>query len=170
MNSFISNRPGNVFGYVDGRAASAASVVLMPCTSITMAPASTLMIHNASIEPQGSYNEPELAKALKLVRDTNEKLIGLYSARWKGGEQELRDALAAETYLTPAEAIERGLADYISSSVTVAAYQVVVGTCKATPGFELAACEDKHRQFVMRRARLKLWLIEADSIRYELQS
>ena len=58
----------------------------MPCAAITMAPASELMIHFASVEPRGSMQEDELARALKIMQDTNEKIVSLYKPRWKGTE------------------------------------------------------------------------------------
>jgi hypothetical protein len=142
---------------------------MMPCESITMAPASTMMIHEVSVSTISSYGEEDLERALKPVRHTNQQLVELYSSRWKGTNKELRDALAKETYFTPSEAIERGLADYILPSLKTADYQVIVGSCKAAPGFVLAASENKHDQFVRRRARLKLWLVEADIISHELR-
>src|SRR4029079_3377919 len=106
----------------------------------------------------------DLAKALKLVQDTNEKLIGLYAPRWKGTAKELRDSLAKETYFTPEEAVDRGLADYVSASVRIAAYARVTCTCR-TPGFSIAAHDGPHKRFKMRKAALQLWQMEASRMR-----
>ena len=101
------------------------------------------------------------------MQDTNNKLVELYLPRWKGTKQELRDALSRETYFNAGEAIERGLADYVSEQVKVAAYEVVAGSCK-TPGFSIAASEGPNKQFFMRSAELKLWQIELDAMRREI--
>ena len=169
IHSLIRNRAGMVNGFVDGVACSAGSVILMACAEVTMAPASEMMIHFASVQSPGSMTADDLAKALKLVQDTNEKLIGLYAPRWKGSEKELRDALSKETYFNPEEAIDRGLADYVSSSLRVAAYAVVAGTCR-TPGFSIAASAGPHKRFNMRKATLTLWQMEADSMRNEIST
>jgi ATP-dependent protease ClpP protease subunit len=168
IHSLISDRDGPTHGFVDGQAASAGSLILMPCETITMAPASTMMIHNASVENGGgSMTEGDLARALKLVSDTNAKLVGLYQPRWKGTQAELRAALEAESYFTPAEAVQAGLADYISDSVKAASYEVVTGYANAT-NYSLAASAGPHKRFNMQKATLALWQMEADSMRAEI--
>jgi ATP-dependent Clp protease, protease subunit len=168
IHSLIKNRLGKVRGYVDGSAASAGSLVLMACHDITMAPASEMMIHFASLENSGSMLEEDLARALKAIQDTNNKLVELYLPRWKGTERELRAALTAETFFTAREAVERGLADFVSESVRIAAYEVVTGSCR-TPGFSIAASDGPHKRFRTRRAGLKIWQLEVDEMRRELQ-
>src|SRR5262249_40556494 len=136
IHSQLANRKGRVYGYVDGSAASAGSLVLMPSYKITMAKASEMMIHNASMSAEGSYSEEDVAGALKVMADTNSKLLQLYLPRWKGTENELRDALANETYFSPAEAIDRGLADYIAEPNSTAAFEAVTRSHRA-PGFSI---------------------------------
>ena len=167
IHSLIRNRLGPVNGIVDGIAASAGSLILMACAEVTMAPASEMMIHFASVENSGSMTADDLAQALKLVQDTNEKLMGMYAPRWKGTAKELRDSLSKETYFTPEEAVDRGLADYVSASVRIAAYAVVTGTCR-TPGFSIAAHAGPHKRFRLRRAGLEIWQMAADEMRDEI--
>ena len=65
IHSLIRIRSGAFHGFVDGRAASAGSLILMPCATITMAPASELMLHFASVEPRGKMQEDDLARRTK---------------------------------------------------------------------------------------------------------
>jgi ATP-dependent protease ClpP protease subunit len=166
IHSLFENRPGAVHGFVDGQACSAASVMLLACQSVTMAAGAQLMIHYSSVESQGSWNAGELERALKLVQDTNEKILTMYSHRWKGTRDELDQALKSETYFSPQEAIQRGLADFVSGEYALAAY-ADIRTCKDKNSFALAARESERKLVKLRRAGLTLWQVALDEMKLE---
>jgi ATP-dependent protease ClpP protease subunit len=167
IHSQLANRKGHVYGFVDGSAASAGSLVLMSSYKITMARGSEMMIHNATLNADGSYSEQDLARALKLMQNTNDTLVAIYSPRWQGTEKELRDALQAETYFTPAEAIQCGLADYIAEPNRIAAFEAVTRSHRG-PGFSIAACDNRHKRLLCQHAEMRLWQMAADDMLNEI--
>jgi ATP-dependent protease ClpP protease subunit len=166
IHSLISQRRGRTLGFVDGMAASAGSLILMACDEVTMAPAGEMMIHQCSVNSEGSWEQTDLERALKMVKDTNGKLVDLYAVRWKKSRAELEAALAAETYYTAHEAVEVGLADSVSSTATKAPYAAVQSY--NSPTFDLAACEGPHKRFTLRRGGFRLWQLTADEMQTEL--
>lgn len=110
----------NVRTVVDGLAASAGSLIAMAGQRIEMAEGSWLMIH----EVHGSLIE-ETSDQFRVAADridaANEEIRKIYSRRWKGNKQELRDAMRAETWYTSADAIAAGLVDAVEPTVAMAA-------------------------------------------------
>jgi ATP-dependent protease ClpP protease subunit len=116
----IRNRAGETHTIVDGLAASAASLIAMAGKTITMAKHSWMMIHEARGAMSGRA-EDFRAAADQLER-TNGEIMKIYSERWKGTEQELRDSLINELWLTDEETVASGLADSISGDLAIAAH------------------------------------------------
>ncbi len=160
--TLFKDRSGDVFGYIDGLAASAASILLMACTTITMAKASRQMVHYASVSGDGSLDEVQLARRLKVVRETNESILGLYLPRWRGTKGELDEALRAETYYTAPQAVAVGFADHISETARVAPY-TSISSGRNSSEFAIAASA-RRTGFATRRATFKLWQLAADEI------
>lgn len=100
------NKPIDVF--VDGIAASAASVVAMAGDTINMGTGAMLMIHNAA---WGCYGD---AQALRASADTIETIsvtVGeIYVKRAHIDATELKGLMDAETWMGGEEAVERGFA------------------------------------------------------------
>lgn len=100
----------NVIGVVDGLAASAASVVAAGCDDTVMSPGTQMMIHS----PWGIEigNAREMRKHADLLDSLETSLIDIYAA--KAGDKDWAQLLADDTWLTPAAAVELGLADRIA--------------------------------------------------------
>ena len=107
--------------YVDGLAASIASVIAMSGDTIFMPSNSMLMIHNAWTIAMGNADE------LRKQADDLEKISGvgniayLEKAGDKLDESTLKELLDNETWLTAQEAVDYGLADEIVQSNKAAA-------------------------------------------------
>lgn len=107
--------------YVDGLAASIASVIAMSGDTIFMPSNSMLMIHNAWTIAAGNADQ------LRKVADDLEKISGQTKKSYldKAGDKldssTLQDLLDAETWLTAQEAVDYGLADEILEPVKAAA-------------------------------------------------
>jgi ATP-dependent Clp protease protease subunit len=105
--------------YVDGLAASIASVIAMAGDKIIMPENAMLMIHNAWANVRG--NKAKLRK----IADEMEKMDGLladtYMSRSGKGKDDIVALMDAETWFTAAEAVEAGLADEIEASKKLAA-------------------------------------------------
>ena len=96
---------------VDGIAASAASIIAMSGDEIVMPANALLMLHYPWTFAMG--NADELEKVAEDLRKFESALIDTYVARTGKGQAEVRDLLAAETWLTAAEAKDMGFADTV---------------------------------------------------------
>lgn len=107
----LRSHPAKVTTYVDGLAASIASVIAMAGDRIVMQPHSQLMIHNAWGMCIGDTADmTEMANQLARHSDN---IAGVYAERAGGTVAEWRERMAAETWFTPEEAVAAGLADEV---------------------------------------------------------
>jgi ATP-dependent Clp protease protease subunit len=120
MHANLMRRTGKVITVVDGLAASGASIIAMAGTHIAMAEGSWMMIHEAHGGMEGTADQ--FRDAAKRLDATNAQLVSIYAKRYKGTEKELRNALAAETWLTAEDAVNIGLADEVSETMAIAAH------------------------------------------------
>ena len=110
--NLLRQHTSTVNGVVTGLAASAASIIAMGCDSLTMSPGSQLMIHRAMTQVYG--NRDDMAEVMALLEKMDTSLAGLYQSRAGGDLADWEAAMAAETWYTPQEAVEAGLADHIA--------------------------------------------------------
>lgn len=97
----------------DGFACSAASVVFAAGDERVMSDASLLMIHNAWVSATG--NAEDLRKQADDLEKINDASVTAYMAVVSIEEEELRALMDGETWLSPEEAVEIGLATSIES-------------------------------------------------------
>lgn len=119
MHSLLTNRDGVVNVFVDGLAASAASLIAMAGQSIEMAAGSQMMIHEVRAGFYGTSTE--FRNLAETMDSSNDDIVGLYKKRWNGSDKELRAALAAETWMNAETAVKYGLADKIAKKQSMAA-------------------------------------------------
>lgn len=107
--------------YVDGLAASIASVIAMAGDTIFVPENSMLMIHNPWTYCVG--NSAELRKQADDLDRIAESSITTYLAKSDGkiSEEKLRQLLDEETWLSASEAVEYGLADEVLPANQMAA-------------------------------------------------
>lgn len=103
--------PAKVIAYVDGFAASAASVLTQGADEIYMPRNTCMMLHNARWVTEG--NPKELRKSADDLEVINQTIINSYAARAgeKLSAQVLQQILDEETWLTAEQCIQYGLAD-----------------------------------------------------------
>lgn len=112
--------------YVDGLAASAASIIAMVGHKIYIRANANMMIHLPSGLAMGNANDMRhMATALDSI---TESMINVYAKRTGLDRDELRDLLAAETWFSPQEAVDKGFADEMRGVVKAAA---IIGEHKA---------------------------------------
>jgi ATP-dependent protease ClpP protease subunit len=104
--------PANVTTYVDGIAASIASVIAMAGDQIVMGPHSQLMIHEGSALCIG--NAADMRKTAELLDFQSDNIAGVYAARAGGTVEAWRALMVAETWYTAEEAVKAGLADEVA--------------------------------------------------------
>ena len=93
--------------YIDGFACSIASVIAMAGNAIYMPKSSLMMIHNCWTWTRGNANE--LRKLADDLDKMNALGIQAYMTKFKKSEEELKQLLDNETYLTADECLEYGL-------------------------------------------------------------
>jgi len=116
----LRTHPGGVTVYVDGIAASMASVIAMAGKPIKIASNGFLMIHNPWGETSGEASE--MRKQADILDKLKDSLVSIYADR-SGQEREvIASAMDAETWLSAEEAVAFGLADEIFDGMEAVAY------------------------------------------------
>lgn len=115
---------GEIIVHVDGYAASIASIVAIAGSKVIMAPGSMMMIHKAWT--WGVGNADDFLATAELLEKIDGQLVETYANRSAGktAAAEFVELLRAETWFTPQEAIDAGLADEIAPEKAKAANQV----------------------------------------------
>lgn len=96
---------------VQSMAASAASMVAMAGDTVRMSPVSLLMIHNASTCTSGDYRD--MQHTADVLQTVNTAILQAYIAKTGKTEDELREMMDKETWLTANQCLENGFADEI---------------------------------------------------------
>ncbi|MGR5869563.1 ATP-dependent Clp protease proteolytic subunit [Bacillus pacificus] len=89
--TYLRSHKATVTAYVDGLAASAASLIAMGADKIIMPSNTTMMVHRASTYAYG--NADSLEKQAKMLRDVDDALIQSYRNRFNGEFHELEALL-----------------------------------------------------------------------------
>ena len=111
--NMLSAHPGEVKVYVDGLAASAGSLIAMAGNTITMRPATFLMIHNGWSSIAGDADD--LRKEADLLDKINLQFADVYAGKSGKKRDEILAMMDAETWFTADEAISARFADAIAS-------------------------------------------------------
>ena len=119
MAQAIREHPGKVTAYVDGVAASAASLLAVTAAETVMAPGSMMMIHEAWTIALG--NKGDFLATAALLEKIDASIVETYQAKAGGKPEAWAAAMAAETWYTAAEAVAAGLADRVSEAKAPAA-------------------------------------------------
>lgn len=115
----LERHPAKVTTYVDGLAASIASVIALAGERVVMAANALYMIHNPYTVAIGDAAEMrKTADTLDKIRDT---MLGTYRSRTSMSEDELVAAMDAETWYTAEEALAAGFADAVTEPAQRAA-------------------------------------------------
>lgn len=104
----LKRHSAKIVTYCDGMACSIASVIFMAGDERIMCNPSFLMIHDAWTYAAG--NADDFRKAADDLDVITTASISAYMAHCKISEQELREKMKAETWLTHTEALEMGFA------------------------------------------------------------
>lgn len=117
--SSLKRHPANVTVYIDGIAASAASVIAMAGNKVIMPSNAMMMIHNPlTIALGNSGDMRDVADMLDKVRDS---ILAAYRDKTGLEDDRIIELMNEETWMTAAEAVEFGFADEVEQSYSVAA-------------------------------------------------
>lgn len=119
--NLLVQHKAKVTTYVDGHAASIASVIALAGDEVVMAENAMMMIHNPLVGICGYYNANELLDLAGDLDKIRQAMMTTYLRATSRSEEELVAALDAETWLTAAEAVEWGFADRVNEPVAMAA-------------------------------------------------
>lgn len=111
--------------YIDGLAASAASIVAMVGHKIYIRANANMMIHLPSALAMG--NADDMRTTAAALDSVTESMLNVYARRTKLGRDEIRSMMSAETWMSPQVAVEKGFADEMRGVVKTAA---VTGTSR----------------------------------------
>ena len=99
---------------IDGMCASAASVVAMCGEKIIMKGGSMMMIHNPITFAMGESED--LRNAAEMLDKVTVLITGVYKAKTGLTDEEVRELMNAQTWMTPEEALTYGFCDEIDRS------------------------------------------------------
>lgn len=119
MYNALRQHPAEIEVVVMGVAASAASIVAMAGDKIVMPENAFMMIHNPLNMAYG--NADELREMADVLDKIAASLIATYAARTGMPDEDIKALLDAETWLSAAEAVEKGFADELQPALKVAA-------------------------------------------------
>ncbi len=106
--NLLSSHPGEVECVVEGLAASSASIVAM-AGKTTMRSGAMMMIHNPWAMVAGDADA--MRAAAEMLDKSKDALVDIYQEKTGKSLDELKALLAAETWMTAAEAVDAGFAD-----------------------------------------------------------
>lgn len=107
--NLLNSHPAKKTVYIDGLAASIASVIAMVGDVVIMPENAMMMIH----KPWGIQggDAEDMRKYADLLDKTEETLISAYTKKTGKSAEEIAEMLAEETWLTGKECVEQGFAD-----------------------------------------------------------
>lgn len=109
----IKAHPGQKTVYVDGIAASAASLIAMAGDLLVMRSASIMMIHDPSGFTWGTADDHR--NSAKVLDSLASICADIYAARSGKSVDEVRQLMKDETWLEPAQAVAEGFADELEN-------------------------------------------------------
>ena len=119
LYNILNRHPAAKTVHIDGLAASAASVVAMAGDTIKMPANATMMIHNAWTYASGGAED--LRKTADELDRINDQIADIYAARTGKDKADISDLMAAETWMSGAEALDMGFVDELIENKKVAA-------------------------------------------------
>ena len=117
--NLIKQHPANVTTYIDGLAASIASVIALAGDTVIMAENALYMIHNPWGFAIGDANE--MRKTADLLDKVGSSLIVAYTSKSGKPDDEISALMNDETWMTAREAKDAGFIDDISEKMDLAA-------------------------------------------------
>lgn len=110
----IRDTGAKVVAYIDGVAASAATVIASAADEVVMSDGAMYMIHCAWTVAIG--NSEDLTATAALLDKTDGVIAGQYAKRSGKSADEMKAYMSAETWFTAQEAVDVGLADRITEN------------------------------------------------------
>lgn len=136
MHNMLARHPANIIVTIDGMAASIASLIAMAGKEIIMPENSAMLIHNPSGYAQGTAED--LDQVAGWLRQIGQSVTNSYVSanRKQLARSEIEAMLAAETWMTAQEAVDKGFADKVVQPVELRmAFDIESTGFQKTPAF-----------------------------------
>lgn len=109
--TMLKEYPNSVNVKIDGMAASAASVIAMAGSKVSMSPTALLMIHNPLTMAFGDAKEME--SAINVLNEVKESIINAYEAKTGLSRARLSHLMDNETWMSAKKAFDLGFCDEV---------------------------------------------------------
>ena len=109
--NMLMDYKGDVHVMIAGLAASAASVIAMAGTTVSMSPVAMMMIHNPWTVAQGEAKD--MQKVIEMLGEIKESIINAYELRTGLSRTKLSHLMDSESWFNAKKAVELGFADKI---------------------------------------------------------
>lgn len=119
IHTILKNHSANVTTYIDGLAASIASIIALAGRKVVMAQGGMFMIHNPRGVSMGESKD--MRKTADVLDKIHDVMRGIYVGKCGKDDDEVSKAMDAETWYTADEAMEMGFVDEIGCEMKVAA-------------------------------------------------
>lgn len=120
IHNMLKQHPANVTVYIDGLAASIASIIAMSGNKIVMPPGAMMMIHNPLVTMYGSYEASEMRDTADFLDKIKESLVATYMSRKTNkSKDEIVALMDATTWYTAQDALKDGFADEVEGITPV---------------------------------------------------
>lgn len=141
--NMLKSHKATVNVYVEGLAASIASVIAMAGDTITMRSGSMMMVHMPWTLSQG--NAEEMRKTADTLEKTGDSIVDIYSERTGIPSDDIRNIMNEETWLSAEEAVEQGWATKLDKKEAVmnSVPKEILGRFSNVPKNVLACVEKK---------------------------
>jgi len=117
--NLIKQHPANVTTYIDGLAASIASVIALAGDRVVMAENALFMVHNPFGMVMGTASE--MRSMADVLDKVSGSIIGTYTGKSGKTDEEIKSLLDAETWMNADEAMAAGFVDEIAGKMDMAA-------------------------------------------------
>lgn len=109
--NMLMDYQGDVHVIIDGLAASAASVIAMAGTTVSMSPVAMMMIHNPWTFAQGEAKDMD--KVIEMLGEIKESIINAYELRTGLSRTKISHLMDSESWFNAKKAVELGFADKV---------------------------------------------------------
>ncbi|EAU9329510.1 Clp protease ClpP [Salmonella enterica] len=117
--SSLKRHPANVTVYIDGIAASAATIIAMAGDKIIIPANAMMMIHNPWTLAAG--DSEELRSIAEMMDKVRNSILAAYREKTGLSDEKLIELMDAETWFSADEAVELGFADEVEQPMRLAA-------------------------------------------------
>ena len=111
---------GNITAYIDGMAASAATIITCAADRVVMPDNAIFMIHNPMVGVCDYLNENQLKDIASQLSTVKQTIINVYLKKCHDvTENKLKKMMDAETWMTAQDAVAYGFADELDSGIEI---------------------------------------------------